>query len=241
MTEMTKERDASVCMSCGTKKDEPTPFCTRCQSILPSKSQDYFDFFGLPHRLVLDTASLEKKFYRLSRMLHPDLYARATDQEQQWSLEKSSLLNDAYRTLRDPIARTEYLLKTEGVQMEEQSNQATEAARASGTLKQQLVPPDMLEEVFELNMQLEEARAAQGNGGADPELRAGLETAEKNYLARMRDLQQQLEGLWAQWDDAQQNNDAAAKEDVKQKMVALLHRRNYVRNLVRDVQQALGR
>src|SRR6266404_7999816 len=120
---------------------------------------DYFTFFALPRHLDLDAAALEREFYKLSRRLHPDVYARATPREQEWALEQSSRLNDAYRTLRDQIARTEYLLKLEGVQLEEQSKAATDRARATGEEKKQVVPPDLLEEVFELNMQLEELRA----------------------------------------------------------------------------------
>ena len=82
---------------------------------------DYFSFFGLPRKLNLDTAHLEREFYELSRKLHPDLNARADKREQEWSLEQSSLLNDAYRTLKDPIKRTQYLLQLEGVELEEQS------------------------------------------------------------------------------------------------------------------------
>ena len=69
---------------------------------------------------------------------------------------KSSQLNDAYRTLKDPITRTEYLLRLQGVQLEEQSKAATEEARRTGKAKKQVVPADLLEQVFELNMQLEE-------------------------------------------------------------------------------------
>ena len=72
---------------------------------------DFFSFFGLPRRLQLDEAALEREFYALSRKLHPDVYSRASAREQAWSLEKTSQLNDAYRTLKDPISRTEYLLQ----------------------------------------------------------------------------------------------------------------------------------
>src|SRR5437588_2536568 len=106
--------------------------------------RDYFGFFGLPRKLNLDLAALEREFHRLSRQLHPDLFARASQQEQQWATEQSSQLNDAYRTLRDPIARTQYLLQLEGVQLEEQSKAATERARQTGEAKQQAVPADML-------------------------------------------------------------------------------------------------
>src|SRR5258708_34729768 len=107
--------------------------------VKPPVPVDYFTFFGFPRKLNLDTAALEKEFYALSRRLHPDMSAQADSQERDWSLEQSSLLNDAYRTLKDPIKRTEYLLRLEGVELEEQSKQATEKARASGELKQQVV------------------------------------------------------------------------------------------------------
>ena len=109
---------------------------------------DYFALFGLPRHLHVDTADLEKRFYAQSRRLHPDRFAARPASEQAEALERSSALNDAYRTLRDPIARTEYLLTLEGVQMEEQSRNATDTARALGTEKKQGAPPDLLEEAF---------------------------------------------------------------------------------------------
>src|SRR5437773_344599 len=136
----------------------------------------YFDVFGLPAKLHIDTAALEKKFYAQSRKLHPDRFASRSAAEQEEALKQSSLLNDAYRTLKEPILRTQYLLKLEGVELEEQSKSATEAARASGTEKKQVVPPELLEEVFELNMQLQEMRAARKMGEEEPELRRDLMT-----------------------------------------------------------------
>src|SRR5450755_4260366 len=120
---------------------------------------DYFQFFSLPPKLVIDTSALEKSFYALSRRLHPDRFAAKPPAEQAAALSESSRLNDAYRTLKDPVARTEYLLKLEGIELEEQSSAATAAARTSGMQKKQVVPEDLLEEAFELNMQLEEMRA----------------------------------------------------------------------------------
>ena len=140
------------------------PLLSRLRQSAAAPPVDYFSFFGLPRKLNVDVARLEKEFYELSRKLHPDLNARADKREQEWSLEQSSLLNDAYRTLKDPIKRTQYLLRLEGVELEEQSKTATEKARASGEVKKQIVPPDLLEEVFELNMQLEELRMNQKNG-----------------------------------------------------------------------------
>lgn len=202
-------------------------------------SQDYFSLFSLPRHLQIDLASLEKAFYAQSRKLHPDRFASKPQVEQNAALEASSQLNDAYRTLRDPIARTEYLLSLEGVQMEEQSRAATDAAKASGTEKKQVAPPDLLEEAFELNMQLEEMRMARKVGEDDPQTRKDLENARSHFSTMLAESQQQLEALWAKWDRAVDSNEGAQGVSAKDDMVALLNRRSYIRNLVRDVNEAL--
>src|ERR1700712_128179 len=161
---------------------------------------DFFTFFTLPRKLALDVPALEKQFYAMSRRLHPDRFAAKPVAEQEAALAQSSLLNDAYRTLKDPISRTQYLLKLEGVELEEQSKAATEAARATGTAKKQIVPPELLEEVFELNMQLQEMRAAKKMGEDEPELRRDLMTAKDAFDAKMIETQAELEALWGVWD-----------------------------------------
>ena len=205
---------------------------------------DYFEIFSLPPHLTLDTAALEKSFYALSRRLHPDRFAARPAAEQEAALAESSRLNDAYRTLKDPIARTEYLLKLEGVEMEEQSSAATAAARTSGTAKKQVVPEDLLEEAFELNMQLEEMRAAKKMGDDDPQLRADLLAAKSTFDAKLAATDADLARLQTQWDAATNAADPAASDRAAQAaardaMVALLNRRSYLRNLVRDVNNAL--
>ena len=200
---------------------------------------NYFEFFSLPRKLELDVAALEKHFYVLSRKLHPDRFASKPAEEQEAALAQSSLLNDAYRTLKDPILRTQYLLTLEGVELEEQSKAATDAARASGREKKQIVPPELLEEVFELNMQLAEMRAAKQLGEDEPELRRDLMSAKDAFDARMVETQAELEELWAAWDAAGDAGDDAAKGRVKDAMVVLLNKRSYLRNLVRDVNEAL--
>ena len=159
------------CWSCGTMR--AVHFCSSCGKVQPPVPVDYFTFFGFPRKLNLDTAALEKEFYALSRRLHPDGFGQADPRERAWSLEQSSMLNDAYRTLKDPIKRTEYLLRLEGIELEEQSKQATEKARATGQLKKQVVPPDLLEEVFELNLHLEELRQQKKLGEDDPGIAGG--------------------------------------------------------------------
>ena len=205
---------------------------------------DYFEIFSLPPHLTINTVALEKSFYALSSRLHPDRFASRPAAEQAAALAESSRLNDAYRTLKDPIARTEYLLKLEGVEMEEQSSAATAAARTSGTAKKQVVPEDLLEEAFELNMQLEEMRMAKKMGEDDPQLRRDLEAAKRDFDAKLAATDADLATLHIQWDAATNATDPAASDRAAQAaardaMVALLNRRSYLRNLVRDVNNAL--
>jgi molecular chaperone HscB len=216
-------------------------FCEACGKVQPPVPVDYFSFFGLPPKLNVDVAALEKSFYELSRRLHPDLNARAGSQEQEWSLEQSSLLNDAYRTLRDPIKRTQYLLHLEGVELEEQSKSATEQARASGEVKKQIVPPDLLEEVFELNMHLEELRMNKKMGDDDPALLEEIGKAKLSLETKHEALLRELQDCWKAWDGLIDSGAAAAGERalVASQLVDVLNRRNYVRNLVRDVNEAM--
>jgi molecular chaperone HscB len=225
----------TACWSCGSALAAGAPFCDACGKVQgPTAGVTYFDVFGLPRKLALDTSALERAFYKLSRKLHPDVYARASEQEQQWSLEQTSLLNDAYRTLKNPITRTEYLLKLEGVEIEQ------DRSSENGAKKESRVPPDLLEEVFELNMQLEEMRMNQKMGEDDPQLRQDLEKAKTQFEGQMADSDSQLQMLWAKWDSVLDAQDEALQAEAKDKMVALLDRRRYVRNLVRDVNEALG-
>src|SRR6201996_3979179 len=173
-------------------------------------SNNYFTQFDLPQHLHIDLPTLEKAFYAQSRRLHPDRFAAKPQAEQDAALAASSRLNDAYRTLRDPIARTEYLLALEGIQLEEQSRAATDAAKAAGTEKKQVAPPDLLEEAFELNMQLEEMRMAKKMGEDDPQTRKDLEAAQQHFTAMLAESQQQLQALWSRWDAAEDANDSAA-------------------------------
>ncbi len=201
---------------------------------------NFFQVFGLPFHLQIDTALLEKAFYAQSRKLHPDRFAAKPAAEQEAALAESSRLNDAYRTLKDPILRTQYVLSLEGVELEEQSKAATEAARASGSQKKQLIPPELLEEVFELNMQLAEMKAAKEFGDeADPDLRRDLEAAARGFDIKMVETQRELEALWVRWDNAVDAADEMARATVKDELVTLLNKRSYLRNLVRDVATAL--
>ena len=225
------------CWSCGDMR--AAHFCHACGKVQPPLPVDYFSFFGMPRKLNVDVSRLEKEFYELSRKLHPDLNARSDQREQEWSLEQSSLLNDAYRTLKDPIKRTQYLLRLEGVELDEQSKTATEKARASGEVKKQIVPPDLLEEVFELNMQLEELRANKKTGEDDPALEKDLEAHKAQFEKKYEELAEELQTHWNRWDESLDRENIADRRQALDSMVDLLNRRSYIRNLVRDVNEAL--
>lgn len=187
---------------------------------------DHFALFDLPRKLWIEMAPLEQKFLQLSWKLHPDNFVNASAEEQERSLKRSSEVNDAYRVLRDPVARVEYLLEIEG-------------ARKEGEHKQQ-APPELLEEVFELNESLDELRDAKESGGDLAALKARLESAEKNFQEKLVEVDQQLQVAAQQWDAALEadagDNDRAA---IKVRLNELLNRRSYIRNLVNNVQKEL--
>ena len=194
---------------------------------------DYFAVFGLPRRLRIDLSQLESSFYRLSRKYHPDVYATKSPEEQQWSLDQTSLLNDAYRTLKNPVSRTEHLLRLEGVVLEAGKSD-------DGTSKESRVPADLLEEVFELNMQLEEMRMNRKMGEDDPQLRSDLEKARTAFESQLAAVDSNLEEQWTKWDGSLEGGpEPIDANEIKDEMVALLDRRRYLRNLVRDVNDAL--
>jgi molecular chaperone HscB len=231
------------CWSCGAMR--AAHYCQECGKVQPPAPVDYFSFFGLPYKLDFDTAQLERDFYALSRKLHPDINAKANSNEQEWSLEKTSQLNDAYRTLKDPISRTEYLLRLQGVQLEEQSKAATDAARRTGESKKQVVPPELLEEVFELNMQLEELRMNKKMDQDDPALAQDIRKAKENLVAKQNEMLTELKASWTQWDaivdrtaagETVSDNERAAAHDA---MLNVLNKRKYLANLLREIDEVL--
>ncbi|HEX4319538.1 MAG TPA: Fe-S protein assembly co-chaperone HscB [Acidobacteriaceae bacterium] len=221
--------DVSHCWSCGVALDNSPLLCPACNKVQPVSNTDYFQAFGLDRALSLDTIALEREFHRLSRRLHPDRFARATPQEQEWSLAATALLNDAYRTLRGPIQRTEYLLKLEGLEIgEEHAGKGKSADRQP--------PADLLEEVFDLNMQLEEMRMNRKMGEDDPGLQSDLTTARSRFETLLAAVDTDISTEGEKWDTG--GTDARAQ--ATKAMAALLDRRRYLRNLVRDVNEVLA-
>ena len=213
-----------VCWSCH-ERTLGTHFCSSCGKLqqIP-QSIDYFTLFEMPKKLWIEMDGLEKKFLQLSWKLHPDNFVNATETERELSLKRSSELNDAYRTLRDPVGRVEYLLGIEG-------------ARKEGEHKQQ-APPELLEEVFELNESLDELREAKESGGDLAALKASLVSAEKNFQEKLAEVDAQLQAAAREW-DATLEGDAATRKKIMARLNELLNRRSYIRNLVTNVQKVL--
>ncbi|HEV1992827.1 MAG TPA: Fe-S protein assembly co-chaperone HscB [Candidatus Acidoferrum sp.] len=213
-----------VCWNCH-ERTLGTHFCSGCGKLLQlPQAVDYFALFEMPRKLWIEMNGLEQKFLQLSWKLHPDNFVNATETERELSLKRSSELNDAYRTLRDPVGRVEYLLGIEG-------------ARKEGEHKQQ-APPELLEEVFELNESLDELREAKASGSDLARLKARLESAGKSFQAKLGEVDAQLQSTAREWDAALQG-DAAARKKIMAQLNELLNRRSYIRNLVTNVQKEL--
>jgi molecular chaperone HscB len=169
---------------------------------------NYFDFFGLPHKLNLDSKDLESRFYSLSKQWHPDRFARGSLEQKRVSEDATAILNNGYRTLKEPVLRAEYLLKEHGFEIGEQ--------------KSSNVPPELLEEVFELNMALEEVESSR--------------TQLEEFRDKFRVMAEQVDGeLVSQFGEHDRNQDRVVLERIR----GILNRRKYIRNLVAKVEQAL--
>jgi len=215
-----------VCHDCGGGAPIDAHFCPQCTKILSiGRHGDYFGFLGLPRKLNLDPAELEQRFRTLSRQFHPDYFYNAPPAERRASLERSSYLNDAYRTLKQPIARVEYLLQLEGFAPAESGNK---------------VPPALLEEVFALNEELDEIRDLRASGAPADAWKARLDKA-RGPIERKRDEHEAgLQELSARWDallDAKAG--IVERRPVLEALRERVLERNYINNLLAGIEREL--
>jgi molecular chaperone HscB len=219
-----------VCRDCGGGAPIDAHFCPQCTKILSlGRHGDYFAFLGLPRKLNIEPAELERRFRDLSRQFHPDYFYNATAAERRASLERSSYLNDAYRTLKNPVSRVEYLVDAEGFGIKGPQ----EASKA--------VPPALLEEVFALNEELDEIRAQRAAGVPAAQWKPRLDDARVPIEAKRVSHESQLQELCSRWDavvDA-----GGAEKDRREVLEALRDRlleRNYINNLLAGIERELS-
>jgi molecular chaperone HscB len=186
-----------------------------------SRFGDYFAFLDLPRRLNIDMTLLEQRFRELSRQYHPDYFYNAPPKERLAALERSSHLNDAYRTLRNPVSRIEYLLDLEGLPV---------TRPGEGSPK---VPPALLEEVFALNEELDDIRELRESGGDSEMLRGRLTSARKPIEQKRDAHERELQELSARWDARQ---DRATLEALRERMLE----RNYINNLLATIDREVA-
>jgi molecular chaperone HscB len=185
---------------------------------------DFFKVFGLERRLAVDVAALQRRFYELSRQWHPDFHQGAPPAEQARVLEESARVNAAYRALRDPIARVEYLIRLE------EGRETKEGAAVKPK-----APPELLAEMFELQETLEAVRGEPGT--LDEGARATLVEQRDALAARQADAEARVVGpLSRAWDAAAPADRPAALGALKEALAT----RAYLRTVIDDLGNALG-
>jgi molecular chaperone HscB len=183
---------------------------------------NHFEVFGLPRKLGIDAAALQRRFYELSRRHHPDFHQTAAPEAQAEALEASARLNAAYRALRDPLARADYLVRLE------EGRETREGAAVKPA-----APAALLQEMFEIQEALAEARA----GALDEDTRASLAAERERLLARLRDVEARVAGpLATAWDEAEPADRGGALAAIKEALAT----RAYLWTVVDDLGAALG-
>lgn len=208
--------------------------CQHCSTLQPLPAgADYFAVMGLERKLTIDHEKLEKTFYRLSRMCHPDLYQRKSQREKELSLDLSSTLNTAYETLRDPFRRTEYLISLEGGRVDKEANK---------------VLPELMEEIFSIQEDIEALKTA-GQGGAQDaleEARQRVMQSKKHVEDSMNRLKERLTAHFSTWDglmDASEKDQEALltrKQDLVGQCEDILGQIRYLSTTLRDIDKAIG-
>lgn len=203
------------CPHCN-KETTSQEYCSECGRILPPTERNYFDVFGLPvDRLVIDIPQLEKRFLELSRKYHPDRFASKSPLENQIAHEYSSAVNNAYRTLKEPVSRAKYVVERQLGSIEEKS--------AS-------VPPDMAEFFFEIHDVLDTIR--ESNGNAPESALKEVQKAEQDLRQKVQQLESDLQQQFVSYDSAPD------KKNVE-KIKEILSERSYIRSFLRQIDNTL--
>jgi molecular chaperone HscB len=151
-----------ICWSCEKNAGDDL-LCASCGAVQPPDTKaDHFRVFGIPRGYPLDLVDLERRYKEMTKVLHPDRFARADERARRASLKRSIQLNEAWRTLKDPVRRAEYLLSLAGWEVGGEGG--TSKRGPAGEKVRLPVAPALLMEVMELREALAEARAAGDHG-----------------------------------------------------------------------------
>jgi molecular chaperone HscB len=207
--------------------------CGQCVKVQPlSKGLDYFACFKLPRLLNIDEQELERTYYDLSRTFHPDFYSTKDESEKTISLGNSAFLNSAYRMLKDPIHRVEYLIRLEaGAVKDIRSNP----------------PADLFEEILELQEDMEIFRGLQPDNDSMErnELREKLQREREHLEDRQAEMEKMLRAKYQEWDQLQTanpdpNEARDQKNTVLRSMQEVLSNRTYICNMVNELLETTG-
>jgi molecular chaperone HscB len=208
---------AAHCWRCSEPADGGSALlCPRCGAVQPLPAgTDLFAVLGLPRRLTVDPADLERRYHAASRAVHPDRHQTAAASERELSLAASAAVNRAYRTLKDPVARGRYWLELNGARLSDGGPQ---------------VPPEIAAEVFETQEKLEELRSAAGAPAADT-LRAAVQGMREGFAERLDGL---CDGLVVRYADG--NGDGVPLDELRRRLSEIA----YLRTLLGDIDETIG-
>uniref|UniRef100_A0A1D1YB58 Iron-sulfur cluster co-chaperone protein HscB, mitochondrial n=1 Tax=Anthurium amnicola TaxID=1678845 RepID=A0A1D1YB58_9ARAE len=167
----------AACWNCGTTgpSSPSAPFlaCGACGSVQPvDTSVDYFQIFGLERKYELRSDGLENKYKDWQKKLHPDLVHTKSETERSYAAEQSARVIDAYRTLNRPLSRALYLLKLEGLHVDEEKT---------------ISDSELLAEVLEIREAVEEARNSQALEQIKSELQEKLQSWSNSFAEAFKD------------------------------------------------------
>ena len=214
----------SLCWNCQSTTVDSSPFCAQCVKIQPvGPDADYFLCLGLPRLLTIQPKELERRFHELSRKYHPDFFQQRSEKEKEISLENSAYLNSAYRTLRDPIRRVEYLIRLEEGAAKRIAAQA---------------PSDLLEVIIELQENLEDYRQLRASdAAAASDLEHRLRREQGRISQRKNAAEQELFSLFGEWDRSE--GDPEKRRGLLERMKGLMSARAYFMTVLEDLDESL--
>jgi len=193
--------------------------CAHCAKLQPlDDRRDYFELLGYPRRLDLDPGDVERRYHELSRRFHPDFYQTASPRERELSVAISAALNASYQTLRDPMKRAEYLLRLEGVDMEERKKR---------------VPPGLSDALFQAQEMLWRLRADPG----DAEVLGQVREAHARFRERHAQASARLRQHAAAWGERPEQ--PQERERILDALADTVSEMAYLQTILRDLEQAL--